>query len=589
MLANRQFLAIVALCLEASVLVTAQDYSEKVWGVFAYTIHGESIPNALAVTPGAKVLTDFGANQLQAAGSTFRDRYVPSTDPWSNSATAIQYLPAGFLNARDVDVFSTTDQYVSASAQAFMQGLYPPLDQSSTIYSDSIGNETIDTAPLYGYQYARIVTLGEADPSSLIVDGSAQCDMHQTAEAEYKNSSDAERITRESSDFYLDLLHGALDGVYDATSATYRNAVDVSEYMDYESVHNSTFMSTVRDGDLSRARWLADQYTYATNGQDFLASSSLSTIGAVNPIAGQTLASSLLNAFNMNIEHFGTHQQMTLLFGSEAPAVALASLMGLASEQQSNFYSRPAQGASLVFELYSYETDEVYPSFPGKDNLFVRFYLHNGTDFSTEFESFSLFGYGPSHNYVPYTEFQSELETFAVSSTQEWCILCNSQSVFCNGAVNDGKSAPGKKQMKPAVAGVIGAVVTLVVIGLLAVLGFLICGCRKRRTTHKPSIGGFKGTGKLDSDTDVTFRNPIWGSSKPADAEESDGIGAGGVVVSGHERLGSWEMGQQKKELDQGESANTNNRVPMSVAWDDVEEEWRIHSGLQPVKIRESV
>ncbi|OQD76691.1 hypothetical protein PENDEC_c004G03839 [Penicillium decumbens] len=589
MFANRTFLAIIALCLQASVFVTAQDYSEKVWGVFAYTIHGERIPNALAASSGSNVLTDFGANQLQAAGSAFRDRYVPTTGP-NNSAHAIQYLTPGNLNARYVDVFSTTDQYVSASAQAFMQGLYPPLGQSNTTNSHSTGNATIDTAPLHGYQYARIVTLGEADPTSLIVDGSAKCDMHQVAEAEYKDSSDADRITRESSDFYLHLVYGVLDGVYDATSATYRNAVEVSEYMDYESVHNSTFRSIVGDGDLNRARWLADQYTYATNGQGTWASSSLSTIGAVNPIAGQTLASSLLNAFNMNIEHFGTHQQMTLLFGNEEPAVALASLIGLASEQQSNFYSRPAQGASLVFELYSFETDEVHPSFPGKDNLYVRFYLRNGTDFSTaEFKPFSLFGYGPSHVYVPYTEFQSELETFAVSSTQEWCMRCNAQSVFCNGVLNDDKPVP-KKQMKPAVAGVIGAVVTLVVIGLLAVIGFLICGCRKRNITHKPSIGGFKGNGKLASDTDVTFRNPVWGASKTGDTEESDGIAAGGVVISGHERLGSWEMGQQKKELDQTESANTTtNRVPMSIAWDDMEEEWRVHSGLQPVKVRESV
>lgn len=596
MFVNQKFYAI-ALCLQASVLVTAQDYSEKVWGVFAYTIHGESIPNALAVSSGAKVLTEFGANQLQAAGSTFRDRYVPTTDS-NDSANAIQYLTPGILNARDVDVFSTTDQYVFASAQAFMQGLYPPLGQSDTTDSDLTdsdltGNATIDTAPLDGYQYARIVTMGEADPASVIVEGSANCDMHQAAEAEYKNSSDAYRITQESSDFYLDLLHGVLDGVYDAASATYRNAVDVSEYMDYESVHNSTFMSTVGDGDLSRARWLADQYTYATNGQDSTATSSLSTIGAVNPIAGQTLASSLLNAFNMNIEHFGSHQQMTLLFGNDAPAVALASLIGLASEQQSNFYSRPVQGASLVFELYSFETDEVYPSFPGKDNLYVRFFLHNGTDSSTtDFEPFSLFGYGPSHEYVPYTDFQSELETFAVSSTQEWCTRCNAQSVFCNGVLNDNKSAPKKKQMKPAVAGVIGAVITLVAIGLLAALGFLICGCRKRKTIHNPSIGGFKGTGKLASDTDVTFRNPIWGASKAGDAEESEGIAADGVVVSGHERLGSWEMGQgqQKKELNQAESTDiTTNRVPMSVAWDDMEEEWRLHSGLQPVKVRESV
>lgn len=442
MCANRQFLA-VALCLQASLLVTAQDYGETVWGVFAYTVHGESIPAVLTALPGSKVLTEFGANQLQAAGSSFRDRYVPTTDG-NSSETAIMYLMPGFLDAKDVDIFSTTDQYASASAQAFMQGMYPPLGDSNITSPGLTGNATIDVAPLDGYQYAHIITLGEADPSYVMVDGSAQCNMHQTAEEEYKDSGDAMRITTESVDFYIGLLDVALGEVFSATTATYRNAPEVSEYMDYEAIHNSSFMDTVSDSDLSRARWLADQYTYATNGQDSSATSSLSKAGLVNPIAGQTLASSLLNAFNTNIEHFGTHQQMTLLFGSDAPAVALASLMGMASERQSNFYSRPAQGASLIFELYSFESDEVYPTWPGSDNLYVRFYLHNGTDSSTEFESFSFFGYGPSNEYVPWTEFKSELETFAVSSTEEWCTRCNAQSIFCNGVLNNEKPAPKK-------------------------------------------------------------------------------------------------------------------------------------------------
>ncbi|KAJ6134036.1 Histidine phosphatase superfamily clade-2 [Penicillium sp. IBT 18751x] len=586
MFAHRQLLAF-ALCLQASMLVTAQDYGAKVWGVFAYTVHGESIPTVLTVSPGSKVLTEFGANQLQAAGSSFRDRYVPTIDG-NSSETAIVYLPPDSLNAEDVSVLSMADQYVSASAQAFMQGLYPPLGESDITSSESTDNATIGMTPLDGYQYAHIITLGEADPSSVMVDGSAQCDMHQTAEAEYKDSSDAMRITKESVDFYVGLLDDALGPAFDATTATYRNSPEVSEYMDYEAIHNSSFMDTVSESDLSRARWLADQYTYATNGQDSTATSSLSTIGQVNAIAGQTLASSLLDAFDKNIEHFGAHQQMTLLFGNDAPAVALASLMGMASQQQSNFYSRPTRGASLIFELYSFASDEVFPTWPGTDNLYVRFYLHNGTDVSTEFQSFSFFGYGPSIEYVPWTEFKSELETFAVSSTQEWCTKCDAQSIFCNGVLNNDKPAP-KKQMQPAVAGVIGAVVTLVAVGLLTIVGFLICGCRKHRMTHKPSIGGFKGNGKLASDTDVTFRNPIWGGSKAAGVEESDGV-AGAGFGPGHERLGSWEMGQQKKEFGQADSATmTKDRVPMSVAWDEMEEEWRIHSGLQPVKARESV
>jgi hypothetical protein len=580
---NRHYLALIPLWLQASLPVTAQEYTEKVWGVFAYTVHGDSTPNVLAEAR-PRFLSDYGANQLAAAGAAFRDRYLSSGEGFTVSDSAIQYISASVLDSKDVDIFSTTDQFNIASAQAFMQGLYPPLGQSGMAPSDTGGNTSLDVSPLDGYQYPQIITLGNGDPQSVMVAGQADCSMHQVAESEYRNGDYAREITEITDAFYVRLWNEVLSGVYAESSATYSNAVDISDYIEYEALHNSTVQIQLTEDEIRQARWWADHYTYATNGQSD--SNTQSTISAVSPIAGQTLATSILRAFDLNIEKFGTGQKMTLLFGGAEPAVALASLLGLAAEQRPNFYSRPARGASLVFELYSFEADEVYPTYPGIDNLYVRFFLHNGTN-DTDFTSYSLFGYGPSHQYIPYSEFRSEVETFAVQSTQEWCLRCNSAAVFCTGVLDSSGSDSSKKNkgMAPAVAGVIGAVVTLAVIALLVALGFFIWSRRKRQGNHKPSLGGFKGTGKLASDTDLTFRSPIWDASKSVHAEQNNDI-AGGVVVRGHERLGSWEMGQQKKEIDDVESAS---RRHMSTLDDENEDEWRIHSGLQPVKIRESV
>jgi hypothetical protein len=577
------YLALVTLWLQATVPVIAQEYTETVWGVFSYTIHGDSTPNILA-DADPRFLSDYGANQLADAGTAFRERYLSSGESIDVTESAIQYLSATVLDSKDVDVFATTDQFVIASAQAFMQGLYPPLGQSGLAPSDTGGSSSSTLSPLDGYQYPRIITLGNGDPQSIMVAGQADCSMHQIAESVYRNGDDAQEITQITDAFYVRLWNEVLSGVYAESSATYNNAVDISDYIEYEAVHNSTVQTQLTEDEIRQARWWADHYTYATNGQND--SNSQSTISAVNPIAGQTLATSILRAFDMNIAGFGTGQKMTLLFGSDEPAVALASLLGLASEQRPNFYSRPARGASLVFELYSFEADEVYPTYPGIDNLYVRFFLHNGTD-ATDFTPYPLFGYGPSHEYIPYSDFRSEVESFAVQSTQEWCLRCNSAAVFCTGVLGDSalNSSKKKKGMAPAVGGVIGAVVTLVVIGLLAALGFFIWGRRNRQGNHKPSLGGFKGTGKLASDTDVTFRSPIWGASKSGHTEQNDDI-VGGVVVRGDERLGSWEMGQQKKEI---EDVDSTSQRHMSTLEDDNEDEWRIHSGLQPVKVRESV
>lgn len=575
---HRQFLAFVVLLLQTAVLGAAQQYSEKVWGIFAYTLSGENTPSVLVQRQQPAELSAYGANQLAAAGSTFGDRYLPSGGTNKSSKYAIQSISASNLHSEDLAVFTKTEQYNIGSAQAFMQGLYPPISK----LKDPLANGTSSNYPLNGYQYPRIITLGDTDPQSLIVSGSASCNMHRIAMSEYGDSSEAQKITRESEAFYADIWPKYLSRVYPQHAATYTNAVGISEYMEYEAVHNSTMSGNVTGNELHQARWLADQYTYATNSQsDF--SAGQSTIGASTPIAGQTLAASILQAFNANIDSSGVHQKMTLLFGDADPAVALASLLGLASEQHTNFYSRPVQGASLVFELYSLETvDASSVKYPSQENLYVRFLLHNGTDSSTEFTPFPLFGYGPSRTYMTYSEFKSELEAFAVRSLRDWCLRCNSDSIFCTGVYKHGNPKPEqKKGMAPAVAGVIGAVVTLVVIAILTAIGFLLCGFCKRGV-RKPSLGGFKGDSKLASDTDLSFRNPIWGASKPATTEQDDGPPEGGIVVRGHERLGSWEMGQGGKEIGDAGASPTNRSGLVDL--DDT-----IPCGLQPVKIRETV
>ena len=78
-----------------------------------------------------------------------------------------------------------------------------------------------------------------------------------------------------------------------------------------------------------------------------------------------------------------------------------------------------------------------------------------------------------------------------------------------------------RKGPSPAVAGVIGAVVTAAVAGIVALLAFFLLGCRVRRERAHP-MGGFKGGEKLASDADLT---------------------KGGTAGKGHERVGSWELG----------------------------------------------
>ncbi|CAI7675132.1 unnamed protein product [Penicillium manginii] len=547
---------VFAVSVQLATLATAQDYTETVWGIFAYTTYGDSLPNIMSDVR-TRALSDYGASQLEAAGSVFRDRYVKTGGSANESGSTVQGLAPFYLDSQDVSILTTTDQYVIASAQAFMQGLYPPLNQSNVQDSDSTPNGTFYSYPLGGYQYPKIVSLGSSDPQSIMVAGQTQCPMYQAAVTEYQDSSDAQDITQESAAFYTRLWREVLQGEMDESQATYTNAVDIADFLDYEILHNTQALETIGDYDLRRARWLADH---------------------------------ILNAFAINVGTSGLQQKVTLLFGSDEPAVALASLLGLAKEQQPNFYSRLVPGGSLIFELYSFETDEVYPSYPGADNLFVRFYLHNGTD-TSDFASYPLFGNGPSQEDIPYSEFQTEIETFAMQSTKEWCTQCNADSIFCSGLMGDSSSSSKqKKQMSPVVGGVIGAFVTLGVGVLIGMIGLFFCGIHKRGpSSHKPSIGGFKGNNKNASDADLNFRKPIWGSTSKPNVGTDDDPSTAGIMVQGHERLGSWEMGQQRKEIEDIASPTHDGTPHVSPFDDENEEEWRIHSGMQPVKVRESV
>ncbi|ODM17917.1 hypothetical protein SI65_06705 [Aspergillus cristatus] len=580
----------LAVALQAATSASAQGLSEKVWAVFAYTLHGDNIPTAL---PRPNNLSPYGANELYAAGSSFRDRYVAVHSDDSAEKLRIQNLSPYVLDSEEVIVLSSTERSVVGSAQAFMQGLYPPLKQSGNLmYSDSssvLANGSIITAPFEGYQYPQILAFSSDDPQSLAVAGHDQCRGYEVASSEYQSSNEFQRITQETEAFYIDLYDRALSGVYDRSSATYKNAYDIAEYLEYELIHNGTLMHVLSMEDIKHARLLADQYLWATNGRKPIWNSLLSsyTDGAIHTIAGRTLASRILEAFGTNVQYRGANEKMTLAFGGPEPAIALASLTELSSRYD-GFYPRPSLGGSMLFELYSRETED-NPTYPDPSELYVRFVLHNGTDSSTRFTTYPLFGSGPSNIEMRYSEFQAEMEQIATRSTREWCHECGSSAVFCSGVLSRNREpTDNDDRMDPGVAGVIGAVVTVVVFGSIGSVFGLLTALRNRKS-RQGNQGGFKGDRKMAGDADITFRNPSWGDAYTAGKQKSDDDMSGAVVVRGQECSGSWEMTEPKER--NGNSPKKTGESVRSPFDDESEndEECLVHSAVEPAKVRETV
>ncbi|KAL3439216.1 histidine phosphatase superfamily [Aspergillus tetrazonus] len=532
------------------VAAAASDQTARVWAVYAYTINGETIPR---VFPRSRALTPYGAYQLHEAGSAFRGRYVSVKAGADGPDTRIENLSPYLVDNDDIKITSTPDVAVLASAQAFMQGVYPPLNESfNTTFFDNqleLADGSLISPPLGGYQYPSIVTVGVEDPQSLMVSGQALCSRHAAAKLEYIASKEFWQTYEESAVFYNRLHTLSLSGHFDTKASSYANATAIAEFLDYQVVHNESLLHSLSAEDIKRARWYAGRYVFATNGNT--SASGTTVDGGIRTIAGQGLASSVLNAFETTIQNRGANGKMTLQFGNYQTAVSFTSLLQLATTSPNFTSSLPRPGSSLVLELFSLESER-YPTYPDPAQLYVRFLLHNGT--RAEFVPYPLFGHGPSNTAIPFR------------STEDWCRRL--KPLPRQSAAS--KARKDRGGISAAVAGVIGCVVTIAVLALIGVVGFFLCLRTKR--LRNPGLGGFKRDSKMASDSDLTFKNPQWG----------DAIKAPTASAKGHERHGSWEMKNKCP------PRLVEQTVGSSSLADELEEEWDLH-GTAPVRPREHV
>jgi hypothetical protein len=110
--------------------------------------------------------------------------------------------------------------------------------------------------------------------------------------------------------------------------------------------------------------------------------------------------------------------------------------------------------------------------------------------------------FGGSDLTVPWTTFAEKMDDFAVGSTAQWCKACGNTTGTCaefatgsSGASSSSHSDGGSGGISKAVAGVIGAMVTLgVILGLealiLAVGGFRIVSKKRLQGTSANGVSG---------------------------------------------------------------------------------------------------
>ena len=137
----------------------------------------------------------------------------------------------------------------------------------------------------------------------------------------------------------------------------------------------------------------------------------------------------------------------------------------------SNFYGLPDYASTMAFELRRpVNTSSV-------SNLSVRFGFRNGSNPSTELTYFPMFG--QSGLDMAWNDWSSCMANISITSTGNWCTVCNSNQTFCTGSGKTaGSSASGSNSpdsnssgsgsgLSNAAAGSIGAGVTIGVIALI--------------------------------------------------------------------------------------------------------------------------
>ncbi|KAF1362109.1 phosphoglycerate mutase-like protein [Lizonia empirigonia] len=434
-------------------LLAGAEAAETILGAYIFHRHGDRTPKALAPTN----LTTLGYEEVYRSGQYYNSRYITGD-------SKIKGINEEIVKLSQLSVSSPVDNVLQNSAMGFLQGLYPPVQTVQTL-----GNGSDVTAPLSGYQLIPVNTIatGAGSEDSGWLQDASSCANAKTSSNNYFESSEYQNTLASTKDFYNSLVP-VVNATLTADQVSFKNAYVVFDLINVAEIHNSSIPSS----DLLTNETLHQLLTRANEHEYGLAYNASDNMRA---IAGMQLAGEILKYMNSTITSKGANK-LGIQFGAYATALSLFGLMDMPKASE-DFTGVIDYASSMVFELVT-EAD-VSSGFPSTSDLSVRFLFHNGTASNASAPTtYPMFG--GSANTVSWTDFQTNLNKFAVSTTEQWCTKCGNSTGTCAPYAST-SGAPSTQQksshhsISPAVGGVIGAMVTLaVVLGSLA--AFMLLG-----------------------------------------------------------------------------------------------------------------
>ena len=483
------YLSTLVVGLAAAGIASAQ---ETVLGVYILSRHGDRTAKS---TPPAN-LTDLGYQEIFTSGTYFRNRYIAE-----DASRRIHGINTDLVKQSQITASAPIDTVLQNSAVGFLQGLYPPVGQQ--MGSNTLRNGTVVQSPLNGYQLIPLepVETGANSENAAWLQGSTNCANAQISSNNYFISQNYLDTKARTQPLY-NRVRPMVNGTFTAEKTSYKNAYTIWDLLNVASIHNSS--DNFPSADLLtpelffQLRTLADQHEFnlAYNESE-----------PIRAITGSIIANEVVEALNKTITGKGK-SKLNIQFGAYAGMFSFFGLANLTAASP-DFYGAPDYASTLTWELVTNATVSG-SDFPSMDQISVRFLFHNGTtsQSSTPIE-YPLFGQTVSP--LPWSDFVAGMNKFSIKSQTEWCHACGNSTGVCSSAalndsgdssttsISDSNGSGSNGGISKAVAGVIGAMVTLAVLLLVGLLVILVGGFRlvsKKRLATQNSSAMTSGAGK---------------------------------------------------------------------------------------------
>lgn len=359
-----------------------------------------------------------------------------------------------------------------------MQGLYPA---STAGNAQTLANGTTESTPLNGYQYVLLNGIPADAPETIQIAGDQNCPVITAASKAYYNSTKFLTMQNQTQAFYNKFIP-LISGDFTPSQIGFQSAYNIFDYLNVGYIHNTTIHNNLTADDLFQLRTLADSQSF-----DLVYNASSPNV----MIGGKMLANLVLSHLNQTAANTSPNLKVTYFAGAYSNMLSFWGLTNLTAAS-SNFYGLPDYASTMAFELRR----PVNTS--GANNLSLRFGFRNGSDPSTELTYFPMFG--QSGLDMAWSDWSSRMANISITSTGDWCTVCNSNQSFCTGSgktagstTGSGSNAGGSSSpdssgsgsgLSNAAAGGIGAGVTIGVIALIE--GALaLCYFSRRRSSSR--------------------------------------------------------------------------------------------------------